>query len=182
MRITVIGVGYVGLVTGTCLAESGNEVICVDIDQHRIERLRRGVIPIYEPGLEEMVHRNAGEGRLHFSTDLAAALEDSSVVFIAVGTPQSETGASDLSALWAVARSIRSQASHGLLVVVKSTVPVGTNRELEAQLNRDAPFLFETASNPEFLKEGHAVEDFLRPDRVVVGVRTPEATRLLHSL
>jgi UDPglucose 6-dehydrogenase len=182
MRMTVIGVGYVGLVTGTCFAESGNEVTCIDIDQKKIERLRRGELPIYEPGLQEMVRRNCDQGRLHFCTDLAAALDGSSVVFIAVGTPQSESGASDLGALWAVARSIRGQARQGLLVVVKSTVPVGTNRELEERLNRGSALRFETASNPEFLKEGHAIEDFQRPDRVVVGVRSPEATRLLHAL
>lgn len=182
MRITVIGVGYVGLVTGTCFAESGNDVVCVDIDASRINRLRQGILPIYEPGLAELVQRNLREGRLSFTTNLADALERSQIVFIAVGTPQDANGAADLRAVWAVAQSIREQARSAKLVVVKSTVPVGTNRELNRRLNEGASIRHATASNPEFLKEGHALEDFMKPDRVVVGVNDPDDAQTLRTL
>jgi UDPglucose 6-dehydrogenase len=182
MRITVIGVGYVGLVTGTCFAESGNDVVCVDIDTDRINRLRQGILPIYEPGLAELVSRNLREGRLSFTTNLAEALARSPIVFIAVGTPQDASGAADLRAVWAVTESIRDQASSPKLVVVKSTVPVGTNRELHRRLNDGATIRHSTASNPEFLKEGHALEDFMKPDRVVVGVNRPEDAQTLRTL
>lgn len=182
MRITVIGTGYVGLVTGTCFAESGNDVTCVDIDAKKIARLNEGHIPIYEPGLEELVERNVEEGRLVFTTDLAKGMANAPIVFIGVGTPQGADGSANLTALWAVADSIREQATDSKLVVVKSTVPVGTNAQLLTRINTNGRHVHRTASNPEFLKEGYAVEDFLKPDRVVVGVRDEEAGELLKEL
>ncbi|MGL4461736.1 MAG: UDP-glucose dehydrogenase family protein [Planctomycetia bacterium] len=182
MSITVVGTGYVGLVTGTCFAESGNVVHCVDVDAAKIERLKRGVIPIYEPGLEEMVVRNAAAGRLKFGTDLASALQQSTIVYIAVGTPQGADGAADLKYIWDVAAGIRKHATSSKIVVIKSTVPVGTNRELASRLNDGAVLKHKTASNPEFLKEGHAIEDFMKPDRVVVGVREAVVADKLRQL
>lgn len=181
MRITVIGTGYVGLVTGTCFAESGNDVTCIDIDERKIARLNDGILPIYEPGLDELVKRNLREKRITFSTELNDGLAESNVVFIGVGTPQSEDGSADLRALWAVADDIKRKATSPKIVVVKSTVPVGTNAKLRARLN-DGPIKHMTASNPEFLKEGYAVEDFMKPDRVVVGVREAEAAEALREL
>lgn len=182
MHLTVIGTGYVGLVTGTCFADSGNDVVCVDIDESKIRRLREGQIPIYEPGLAELVQDNIQAGRLKFTTRLEEALATSPVVFIGVGTPQGEDGSADLSALWAVADGIRKHAESSKIVVVKSTVPVGTNRKLLARLNDGAKIQHRTASNPEFLKEGYAVEDFNKPDRVVVGVRESEVAEILEEL
>jgi UDPglucose 6-dehydrogenase len=181
MRICIIGTGYVGLVTGTCFAETGNEITCVDVDARKIEGLQRGVLPIYEPGLAELVERNMREGRLSFTTDLQAALKDRGLVFIAVGTPQSASGAADLRALWAVTEAIRDKADGPKVVIVKSTVPVGTNQEVLTRLNRGR-MKHEAASNPEFLKEGHAIEDCLRPDRVVVGVRSEQVAEQLQTL
>ena len=182
MRIAVVGTGYVGLVTGTCLADSGNTVTCLDINAEKIARLKRGEIPIYEPGLEEMVERNAAAGRLRFTTDTAAAIRDAEVVFLAVGTPPSDDGSADLSALWSVVDSIASHLDEQAVVGTKSTVPVGTcggiERRLKERLGRDC----RVASNPEFLKEGAAIEDFQKPDRVVVGVRTAEVGDLLRGL
>lgn len=182
MRIAVVGTGYVGLVTGTCLADSGNTVTCLDINAEKIARLKRGEIPIYEPGLEEMVERNTAAGRLRFTTDTAAAIQAAEVVFLAVGTPPSDDGSADLSALWSVVDSIASHLDGQAVVVTKSTVPVGTcagiERRLKERLGRDC----RVASNPEFLKEGAAIEDFQRPDRVVVGVRTAEVGDLLRGL
>ncbi len=182
MRIAVVGTGYVGLVTGTCLADSGNTVTCLDINADKIARLKRGEIPIYEPGLEELVERNAAAGRLRFTTDTAAAIRDAEVVFLAVGTPPSDDGSADLSALWSVVDSIASHLHDRAVVVTKSTVPVGTcagiERRLRDRLGRDC----RVASNPEFLKEGAAIEDFQKPDRVVVGVRTAEVGDLLRGL
>lgn len=181
MRVAVIGTGYVGLVTGTCLADSGNDVICVDIDPHKVERLRRGEIPIYEPGLAEMVIDNAAEGRLRFTTDLGEALDNAEVAFIAVGTPQRDDGSANLDALWSVVASIRDRAKEPKIVVVKSTVPVGTNARVQAILD-EGTLKHRAASNPEFLKEGYAIEDFIKPDRVVVGVREPETAEVLQEL
>lgn len=182
MRIAVVGTGYVGLVTGTCLADSGNTVTCLDINAEKIARLKRGEIPIYEPGLEEMVERNHAAGRLRFTTDTATAIQAAEVVFLAVGTPPSDDGSADLSALWSVVDSIASHLDERAVVVTKSTVPVGTcagiERRLKERLGRDC----RVASNPEFLKEGAAIEDFQRPDRVVVGVRTAEVGDLLRGL
>ena len=182
MRIGVVGTGYVGLVTGTCLADSGNQVSCLDINADKIARLTRGEIPIYEPGLEELVHRNAKAGRLRFTTDTAEAVRGAGVVFLAVGTPPAADGSADLSALWAVVDAIAPHLDPSAVVVTKSTVPVGTaagiERRLKALLGRDC----RVASNPEFLKEGAAIEDFQKPDRVVVGVRCAEVGEILRSL
>ncbi len=182
MQISVVGTGYVGLVTGTCLADSGNAVTCLDINAEKIARLRRGEIPIYEPGLEEMVTRNTVAGRLRFTTDTPEAIRDAEVVFLAVGTPPRDDGSADLSALWSVVDSIAPHLGDQAVVVTKSTVPVGTcagiERRLKERLGRDC----RVASNPEFLKEGAAIEDFQKPDRVVVGVRTAEVGELLRGL
>ena len=183
MRIGMVGTGYIGLVTGTCLAESGNEVVCIDIDKEKINSLRKNVLPIYEPGLGELVERNQRAGRLTFSTNLGEAIQDRKIIFIGVGTPQSESGAADLRAVWAVVDAIREHATEPKIVVVKSTVPVGTNARAALRLNQGG-VRHRVASNPEFLKEGCAVDDFMKPDRVVVGVREPgvaEVLRELHS-
>ena len=182
MQIAVVGTGYVGLVSGACLAESGNNVCCIDVDAAKIERLRKGILPIYEPGLGEIVEQNIKDGRLVFTTSLAEGIADAKVVFICVGTPQGDDGSADLSALWKVGESIRSTAKVSKIVVVKSTVPVGTNAKLRKLLNESAEIQHKTASNPEFLKEGYAVEDFMRPDRVVVGIIEPEVGEVLKEL
>ncbi len=182
MHITILGTGYVGLVTGTCLADSGNEVTCVDIDPGKIERLNRGEVPIYEPGLEEMIRRNVKAERLAFTTSPAAAVARAKLVFIAVGTPQSDDGAADLRYVFSAAESIAPHLRGEAVVVVKSTVPVGTNRAVAQRLRELTGRDVDVASNPEFLKEGCAVEDFTRPDRVVVGVTRPEVADVLHEL
>ncbi len=189
MRICVIGTGYVGLVVGTCFAESGNNVVCVDIDEAKIEGLKNGVIPIYEPGLKELILKNAGEGRLSFTTDLAFAVKSSLLQFIAVGTPPGEDGSADLNHVLGVAREIGRHMDSFKIVVDKSTVPVGTadkvrtaiRQELDA---RKVDIEFDVVSNPEFLKEGAAIDDFTRPDRVVIGVddvRTAEIMKELYA-
>ncbi|WP_276499116.1 UDP-glucose dehydrogenase family protein [Pontibacter litorisediminis] len=189
MRIAVVGTGYVGLVTGTCFAEVGIEVTCVDIDEKKIANLRQGILPIYEPGLEEMVERNAQKGRLSFSTDLAEVVEGCGceAVFIAVGTPPGEDGSADLQYVLAVARQIGRSLQGYTVVVTKSTVPVGTARKvrqaIEEELEaRGADIAFDVASNPEFLKEGAAIEDFLKPDRIVVGVSSERAEQVMRKL
>jgi UDPglucose 6-dehydrogenase len=182
MKIAVIGTGYVGLVTGTCLAESGNDVVGIDKDAAKIGVLESGKIPIYEPGLLELVMRNRREERLRFTTDLAKGCADARLIFIAVGTPQSADGASDLSSVWAVADGLAGVLAPGQIVVMKSTVPVGTNRALGERLSAKLGRPADVASNPEFLKEGAAVDDFMRPDRVVVGVRRPEVADRLREL
>jgi UDPglucose 6-dehydrogenase len=182
MKIAVIGTGYVGLVTATCLAESGNDVIGIDKDAAKIARLEDGDLPIYEPGLLELVQRNMREGRLHFTTDLPAAVGPSQIVFIAVGTPQGQDGAADLSNVWAVGNAIAAALNGPKVVVIKSTVPVGTNAKLAELLAARTAQRCDVASNPEFLKEGAAVDDFMKPDRVVVGVRRPEVAEVLHEL
>ena len=182
MKLAMIGTGYVGLVTGTCLAESGNEVTCVDIDLPKIERLEQGIIPIYEPGLSELVLRNAAQGRLHFTIDYRDAVSDARLVFIAVGTPQDENGAADLTYVMSAAEQIAPHLSPDAVVVIKSTVPVGTNVLVGKKLGEVAGRPCDVASNPEFLKEGAAIDDFQRPDRVVIGVRTDRAKNLLTQL
>ncbi|MDB5390528.1 MAG: nucleotide sugar dehydrogenase [Planctomycetaceae bacterium] len=182
MHIVMIGTGYVGLVTGTCLADSGNDVTCVDIDAGKIERLRRGEIPIYEPGLTELVLHNVRAGRLQFTTNAASVVPDADCVFIAVGTPQSETGAADLTGLWKVADSLAPLLTSKTIVVIKSTVPVGTNRAVANRLRELTGRNVDVASNPEFLKEGCAIDDFTKPDRVVVGVERPEVAAVLQDL
>ena len=182
MRIAVVGTGYVGLVTGTCLADSGNRVTCLDIDASKVERLNRGEVPIYEPGLEELVHRNAKAGRLSFTTDTAAAISSAEIIFLAVGTPPSADGSADLSALWSVVAAITPYLDPNVIVITKSTVPVGTAAGIERRLREATSRDWQVASNPEFLKEGAAIEDFQKPDRVVVGVRTPAVAEKLHAL
>ena len=182
MQIAVVGTGYVGLVTGTCLADSGNTVTCLDIDADKVARLNRGEVPIYEPGLEELVHRNAKAGRLAFTTETAWAIGSAEIVFLAVGTPPSDDGSADLSALWSVVASIVPYLSPNVIVITKSTVPVGTAAGIERRLREATGRDWQVASNPEFLKEGAAIEDFQKPDRVVVGVRTPAVAEKLHAL
>ncbi|TWT32206.1 UDP-glucose 6-dehydrogenase [Posidoniimonas corsicana] len=182
MKIAVIGTGYVGLVTGTCFADSGNDVTCIDINEAKIEGLKRGEVPIYEPGLSELVIHNSEAGRLHFTTDTAAAVAPAEVVYLAVGTPQGDDGAADLSAMWAVVKAIAPSLREDAVVVTKSTVPVGTNARIFGMLKEFTGRECDVASNPEFLKEGAAIEDFMKPDRVVVGVRRPEVGDVLHQL
>ncbi len=182
MKLAVIGTGYVGLVTGTCFAESGNDVVCIDKVAEKVERLRHGEIPIYEPGLTELVHRNSREDRLRFTTDLPAGIADAEIVFIAVGTPQADDGSADLSGVWAVGDELARHLNGPKIIVTKSTVPVGTNAELARRMSEKTDVRFDVASNPEFLKEGAAIEDFTKPDRVVVGVRRPEVGDRLHTL
>ena len=182
MRIAVVGTGYVGLVTGTCLADSGNRVTCLDINEEKIVRLQKGEIPIYEPGLEELVARNTAVGRLAFTTDTVAAIESAEIVFLAVGTPPSADGAADLSALWTVIDSIAAHLHPLAVIVTKSTVPVGTCAGIEKRLLTRTGRVCRVASNPEFLKEGAAIEDFQKPDRVVVGVRSADIADILRNL
>jgi UDPglucose 6-dehydrogenase len=182
MKIAVIGTGYVGLVSGTCFAESGNDVIGIDKDANKIKTLESGHLPIYEPGLLELVQRNRKEGRLTFTTDLAAGIADAKIIFVAVGTPQGSDGSADLSNMWAVADEIAAKAATPKIIVIKSTVPVGTNRAFLERVRAETKIPLVLASNPEFLKEGAAVDDFMRPDRVVVGVREPETAQALNDL
>jgi UDPglucose 6-dehydrogenase len=182
MKITMVGTGYVGLVSGTCFADSGNDVTCVDVNAAKIEQLNQGKIPIYEPGLTELVVRNAAAGRLHFTTQLAAPVRDSQLVYLAVGTPQSDDGSADLTALRAVVAGVAPLLRRDAIVVIKSTVPVGTNAETQQQLRKLTGRDCDVASNPEFLKEGAAINDFMFPDRVVVGVRRPAVAEILREL
>ena len=182
MKIAVVGTGYVGLVVGACLAENGNEVVCVDNDQTKIRTLRRGTMPFYEPGLEELVRRNRAEGRLEFSARLGHSVHGASIIFIAVGTPQDEDGSADLTYVLEVARDI-ARAMNGYKVIVnKSTVPVGTAVLVRDVVRRETTHPFSVVSNPEFLKQGAAIEDFLKPDRVVIGVEDPRATELMTEI
>jgi UDPglucose 6-dehydrogenase len=182
MKLAVIGTGYVGLVAGACFAENGNEVVCVDRDEAKIRTLRRGKMPIYEPGLEEIVRRNRAEKRLVFTTALATAVRQASIIFIAVGTPQGEDGSADLQHVLGVARDV-ARAMNGYKVIVdKSTVPVGTAEKVREIVRRETTHPFSVVSNPEFLKQGAAVEDFMKPDRVVIGAEDPRATELMTDL
>lgn len=187
MKIVVIGTGYVGLVTGTCFAEVGIDVVCIDVDAKKIENLKKGIMPIYEPGLEEMVQRNMEKGRLQFSTELSSNLKDTDVAFIAVGTPPGEDGSADLKYVLGVAAEIGSHIDDYIVVVTKSTVPVGTAKRVrttvQSELDRRSSSIdFDIASNPEFLKEGAAIEDFIKPDRIVVGVETKKAEDVMRRL
>lgn len=187
MKVAIVGTGYVGLVTGTCFAEVGMDVTCIDIDQNKIDNLHKGILPIYEPGLDEMVKRNVDKKRLHFSTSLKDSIQGAEVVFIAVGTPPDEDGSADLKYVLAVAASVGEHMTHPLVIVTKSTVPVSTaekvRKALQEQLDKRGSKLdFYVASNPEFLKEGAAIEDFMKPDRIVVGVDRPEAEDLMRKL
>jgi UDPglucose 6-dehydrogenase len=182
MHVAVIGSGYVGLVAGACLAETGNDVTCVDVDAEKIARLQRNEVPIYEPGLEPMVKRNQEEGRLTFTTDIGAAVRGSRVIFIAVGTPPGEDGSADLKHVLAVARDVGRNMNEPKIVVTKSTVPVGTAEKVRAAVKAETNIPFAVCSNPEFLKEGAAIEDFMKPDRVVVGVDNDEAREVMGEL
>lgn len=187
MKIAIVGTGYVGLVTGTCFAEMGTEVFCVDVNTEKIENLKKGIIPIYEPGLEEMVHRNQLAGRLHFTTDLTECLNEVEVLFSAVGTPPDEDGSADLKYVLEVARTVGRNIKKHILVVTKSTVPVGTAKKVRQAIQdeldkRGVQIEFDVASNPEFLKEGAAISDFMSPDRVVVGVESERAEELMTRL
>jgi UDPglucose 6-dehydrogenase len=187
MKISVVGTGYVGLVSGTCFAETGIDVMCVDVDQNKIERLKNGEIPIYEPGLEDIFKRNVEKGRLQFSVNLAASIENADVVFIAVGTPPDEDGSADLKYVLGVAREIGQNMNHYMVVVTKSTVPVGTSVKVKSAIQeeldkRGVDIPFDVASNPEFLKEGSAVQDFLRPDRIVIGTDSAKAQAVMNRL
>ena len=182
MNITVIGTGYVGLVVGACLAETGNPVICADLDHAKIEGLKQNVLPIYEPGLDDFVDRNQGQGRLTFTTDVPAAIASADVVFIAVGTPPDEDGSADLRHVLAVAEQIGKHMRRELVIVTKSTVPVGTAAKVAAAVSRHAKLPFHMCSNPEFLKEGAAIDDFMKPDRVVIGVDSDHARSVMAEL
>src|SRR6056297_485170 len=187
MKISVVGTGYVGLVSGACFAETGIDVVCVDIDKQKIEKLNRGQIPLYEPGLEDIYSRNVEKGRLTFTTGFESSLQDADVVFIAVGTPPGEDGSADLKHVLGVAREIGKFIDHYMVVVTKSTVPVGTSvkvkRAIEEELKKRGETIpFDVASNPEFLKEGSAVADFLKPDRIVVGTESEKAQKVMKRL
>jgi UDPglucose 6-dehydrogenase len=182
MRIAVVGTGYVGLVAGTCFAESGNSVVCIDIDQEKIKSLEKGVVPIYEPGLEELLKRNVHDGRLSFTTDYARGIARAQVVFIAVGTPPGEDGTADLRHVLAAARSIGEHIEGYTVVVDKSTVPVGTASKVAAAIRERTQHPFDVVSNPEFLKEGAAIDDFLKPDRVVIGSDSTRASEIMEEL
>ena len=182
MNVAVVGTGYVGLVAGACLAETGNHVTCVDIDAEKVRKLSDGIVPIYEPGLEPLVERNLEEGRLRFTTDLPGAVEAAEIIFIAVGTPPDEDGSADLQHVLAVARSIGEAMNGEKIVITKSTVPVGTARRVREAIEAETDHRVHVCSNPEFLKEGAAVDDFMKPDRVVIGVDHPDAERALREL
>jgi UDPglucose 6-dehydrogenase len=182
VNVAVIGTGYVGLVAGACLAEAGNDVVCADVDQDKVSRLQRNDIPIYEPGLEPLVQKNQGEGRLRFTADVGAAIEAASVVFIAVGTPPDEDGSADLQHVLDVARTIGNHMNGPKIVATKSTVPVGTAEQVRRTIAQQTSTEFHVCSNPEFLKEGAAVDDFMKPDRVIVGADSEEAAAVLQEL
>ncbi|MEO8193654.1 MAG: UDP-glucose/GDP-mannose dehydrogenase family protein [Gemmatimonadales bacterium] len=182
MNISVIGTGYVGLVVGACLAETGNDVVCADVVESKIEGLRQNVLPIYEPGLEDLVERNQQDGRLSFTTDIDAAIASADVLFVAVGTPPDEDGSADLQHVLSVARQVGRNMAREMVIVTKSTVPVGTAQKVAAEIGQEARFPFHMCSNPEFLKEGAAVDDFMKPDRVVLGVDSEFARRMMSEI
>ncbi len=183
MKITIVGTGYVGLVTGTCFAETGNTVICVDVDEAKVANMKKGIIPIYEPGLEALFERNSQQGRLTFTTDLASSVKDAEIIFLALPTPPGEDGSADLSYILGVARDLSGMIKDYKVIVDKSTVPVGTSEKVTAALvEKLDPSLFDVVSNPEFLREGAAVEDFLRPDRVVIGTQSERAKSKMKRL
>jgi UDPglucose 6-dehydrogenase len=182
VKVAVVGTGYVGLVVGACLAETGNDIACADVDARKIDGLKQNRLPIYEPGLEPLVARNQREGRLQFTTDVGAAIERSDIVIIAVGTPPDEDGSADLQHVLAVARTIGQHMNSSKTVITKSTVPVGTAEKVRAEVAKHTKTPFHVCSNPEFLKEGAAVEDFMKPDRVILGVDSPESAKLLEEL
>jgi UDPglucose 6-dehydrogenase len=187
MKIVIVGTGYVGLVTGTCFAEVGLDVTCVDIDKKKIENLKKGISPIYEPGLDEMIERNVNKDRLHFDTDITNCLSEADVAFSAVGTPPDEDGSADLKYVIDVARTVGKNMNNYLLIVTKSTVPVGTAQKVRMAIQeeldkRGVDINFDVASNPEFLKEGNAIDDFMKPDRIVVGIESARAEEIMKRL
>ena len=187
MKITVFGSGYVGLVTGACLADVGNQVLCVDVDKNKIDRLKEGIVPIFEPGLEEMIKDNQAAGRLFFTTDIEQAVDFGLFQFVAVGTPPDEDGSADLQYVLAVAKSIAEHMQEYKIIVDKSTVPVGTADKVKKTvadilLQRSVNFEFDVVSNPEFLKEGSALDDFMKPDRIIIGTDNPRTAELLKAL
>ena len=190
MKLSIIGSGYVGLVTGVCFAEMGNNVICVDIDSEKVRKLNDGVVPIFEPGLDKLIKKNIEKGNISFTTDTEFAVKNSNIVFIAVGTPQSEDGSADLNHVLEAAKSIGKFMDHEMIVVDKSTVPVGTadrvktaiEEELKERFPDGAPFDFDVVSNPEFLKEGDAISDFMKPDRVIVGADKESSMIIMKEL
>lgn len=182
MKIAVVGTGYVGLVTGTCFAESGNTVTCVDIDATKIEKMNRGHVPIYEPGLEELFHRNVEEDRLRFTTDLASAVADAQIIFLALPTPPNDDGSADLSYILGVGKDLGPLLKDYVVIVNKSTVPVGTAEKVRDAIAPNAKVKFDVISNPEFLREGFAVEDFMKPDRVVIGTKSDRAAKVMEEL
>lgn len=182
MKIAVVGTGYVGLVTGTCFAESGNTVTCVDIDKDKVERMRDGHVPIYEPGLEELFRRNTKEGRLSFTTDLAKAAKTAEIIFLALPTPPNEDGSADLSYILAVAKDLGPLLDHYTIIINKSTVPVGTAEKVHDAIAQNVSVEYDVVSNPEFLREGRAIDDFMSPDRVVIGTQSKKARKILRKL
>lgn len=182
MNIAVVGTGYVGLVTGTCLAETGNNVTCVDIDATKVEKMRNGIIPIYEPHLDTLFERNIKQGRLHFTTNLAEAIEKAKIIFLALPTPPGEDGSADLSYVLGVAEQLGKLIKDYKIIVDKSTVPVGTADKVHAAVSKNATTEFDVVSNPEFLREGFAVDDFLKPDRVVIGTSSDKARKVMEEL
>ena len=187
MKIAIVGTGYVGLVTGTCFSETGVDVVCIDIDQNKIENLKKGILPIYEPGLKTMLERNLDKGRLKFSTSLKDNIKDCEAIFIAVGTPPDEDGSADLKYVLEVAREIGRSMDNYLVAVTKSTVPIGTSKKVRKAIKdeldkRNLKLDFDVASNPEFLKEGSAIENFMKPDRILIGVESEQAEKLMQRL
>jgi UDPglucose 6-dehydrogenase len=182
MKLAVIGTGYVGLVAGTCLAEMGNDVICVDNNPDKIEQLREGIVPIYEPGLDELIKVNVAEERLSFTTDLDFAVKNSTICFIAVGTPQGEDGSCDLNYVLDAAKAVARSMNGYKVIVNKSTVPVGTADKVREIISSITSYEFDVVSNPEFLKQGAAVDDFLKPDRVIIGSESQKATELMQEV
>src|SRR6202789_4147378 len=182
MKIAVIGTGYVGLVTGTCFAETGNDVICVDIDKTKVDKLSSGEITIYEPGLEKLFLRNQREGRLNFVTSLKEGIKDAKIIFLALPTPPGEDGSADLKYILGVADELGKIITEYKIIIDKSTVPVGTADKVRAAVAKNAKVEFDVVSNPEFLREGVAVDDFMKPDRVVIGTKSPRAKKLLEEL
>lgn len=182
MKLAVVGTGYVGLVTGTCFAETGNQVTCIDIDAKKVEKLNNGIVPIYEPGLETLFHRNVAEGRLKFTTNLTEGIKDAQVIFLALPTPPGEDGSADLKYILGVANDLGPILHQYAVIIDKSTVPVGTAEKVRAAIAPNAKVDFDVVSNPEFLREGVAVEDFMKPDRVVVGTRSDKAKKVMEKL
>jgi UDPglucose 6-dehydrogenase len=182
MNITVVGTGYVGLVTGTCFAEIGNNVTCVDIDKYKVKQMREGQVPIYEPGLEELFHRNIAENRLSFTTDLAGGVKGAEIIFLALPTPPNDDGSADLSYILKVADDLAMILKNYTVVVDKSTVPVGTAEKVNKRINKNGAKKIDVVANPEFLREGFAVNDFMKPDRIVIGTSSDKAKKVMNEL